>query len=118
LSPKLTTFEAVARRLPMALNMLTEPMPQELGTIEILVEAGLAQAVRSNDDLIEIIEKLHPAQDRQSQPLPKVHSLDRVDAIYEIAQTIFDMDNGHFEAVSDDCEMDSDNFEMDTTKAA
>jgi len=87
----LTTFEAVARRLPMALNLLIEPMPQEAGTIDLLIEAGLAHAVRHKDDLIQIIENLHPLSDRQTQPLPTEHSLDRVDAIYEIAQTILDL---------------------------
>jgi len=88
----LTTFEAVARRLPMAINLLTEPMPQEMGTVEILIEAGLAQPVKTMDDLVAIIEKLKPAPNRQTQALPSIHSLDRVDAVYEIAQTILDLD--------------------------
>ncbi len=88
----LTTYEAVARRLPMALNLLTEPMPQEMGTVELLIKAGLAQAVRHNDDIIAIVEGLRPVHDRQNQPLPSIHNLDRVDAIYEIAQTILDLD--------------------------
>ena len=40
----LTTFEAIARRLPMALDMITEPMPQEAGTAEILIEAQTGQS--------------------------------------------------------------------------
>src|SRR5579883_518924 len=36
----LTTFEAIARHLPMALDMITEPMPQEAGTADLLIEAG------------------------------------------------------------------------------
>jgi UDP-N-acetylglucosamine:LPS N-acetylglucosamine transferase len=88
----LTTFQAVARRLPMAINLLTEPMPQEMGTVDILLKAGLAQVVRKNDDIIAIIDGLKPVQDRQLQPLPKMHNLDRVDAVYEIAQTILDLD--------------------------
>jgi UDP-N-acetylglucosamine:LPS N-acetylglucosamine transferase len=88
----LTTFEAVARRLPMAINLLTEPMPQEMGTVEILIEAGLAQPVKSMDELVAIIENLKPVANRQTQALPSIHSLDRVDAVYEIAQTILDLD--------------------------
>jgi len=88
----LTTYEAVARRLPMAINLLTEPMPQEMGTVDILIKAGLAQAVRHNDDIIEIVENLKVTSDRQSQALPAVHSLNRVDAVYDIARSILALD--------------------------
>jgi processive 1,2-diacylglycerol beta-glucosyltransferase len=88
----LTTYEAVARRLPMALNLLTEPMPQEMGTVKILIAAGLAQPIKNNDDIIAIVENLKPVANRQTQTLPSVHSLDKVDAIYDIAQTILDLD--------------------------
>ena len=84
----LTTFEAVARRLPMAINILTEPMPQEMGTIDILTEAKLAKPIRHFDDLTAIVEELIPATDRQSRPLPTVHNLDQVDAVYKIADLI------------------------------
>jgi len=86
----LTTFEAVARRLPMAIYLIPEPMPQEMGTVEILTAAGLAQAMKSTDDIIALVENLKPVPNRQTQPLPSIHNLDRVDAIYEIAQTILD----------------------------
>ena len=87
----LTTFEAVARRLPMAINLLTEPMPQEMGTVDILIAAGLAQPVRKLEDVVAIIENLKPVANRQTKALPSEHSLDRVDAVYEIAQTILDL---------------------------
>ena len=84
----LTTFEAVARRLPMAINIVTEPMPQEMGTIDILTEAKLASTIRRFDDLTAIVEKLEPVMDRENQPLPAVHNLDQVDAVYKIADLI------------------------------
>lgn len=84
----LTTFEAIARRLPMALDMITEPMPQEAGTAEILIEAGLAKAVRAPQDIVPIINQLNVVENRLEQPLPSVHCLDRVDAVYEIAEVI------------------------------
>jgi UDP-N-acetylglucosamine:LPS N-acetylglucosamine transferase len=88
----LTTFEAVARRLPMAINVLTEPMPQEMGTIQMLVDANLARPIRALSDLTAIVEELEPVPDRQTQVLPAIHNLNRVDAVYEIAQTILDLD--------------------------
>ncbi len=84
----LTTFEAIARRLPMAIDMLTEPMPQEIGTAEMLIEAGLAQPIRQPGDIVPIAEALEVVEKRGNLPLPAVHNLDRVDAVYEIAQVI------------------------------
>ncbi len=84
----LTTFEAVARRLPMAFDLLAEPMPQEAGTVELLIEAGLAKPVRVPDDKVPIVEELEIVRDKFSKPLPSVHSLDQVDAVYKIAETI------------------------------
>jgi UDP-N-acetylglucosamine:LPS N-acetylglucosamine transferase len=84
----LTTFEAIARRLPMVLDLLTEPMPQELGTVNMLIEANLAKPLRKVEDIVPIVESLKLVEDRESQTLPSEHNLDRTDAIYEIAETI------------------------------
>jgi UDP-N-acetylglucosamine:LPS N-acetylglucosamine transferase len=84
----LTTFEAIARRLPMAIDMLTEPMPQEAGTVKMLIEAGLAKPIRRSEDIVPIVEALEVIHERLNMPLPAVHSLDQIDAVYEIAQTI------------------------------
>jgi UDP-N-acetylglucosamine:LPS N-acetylglucosamine transferase len=84
----LTTFEAIARRLPMAIDMVTEPMPQEAGTIDMLIEAGLAKPIRRPEDIVPIVEALEIIYDRLKKPLPAAHNLDRVDAVYDIAETI------------------------------
>lgn len=84
----LTTFEAIARRLPMALDLLTEAMPQESGTADMLIQYGLARPLRRPTDILPIVEALEPALDRASMELPSAHSLNRVDAIYEIASLI------------------------------
>ncbi len=86
----LTTFEAIARHLPMALDLLTEPMPQEAGTVEILLQENLAQGIREFDDIISIVDGLEPDPDRHSKPLPTNHNLDRVYAIFDIAKIILD----------------------------
>lgn len=84
----LTTFEAIARRLPMALDLLKPAMPQESGTADMLISAGLARPLRNPEDIVAIVESTEVAPDRQSVRLPAVHSLDRVDAVYDIAGTI------------------------------
>jgi processive 1,2-diacylglycerol beta-glucosyltransferase len=84
----LTTFEAIARRLPLAVDMITKPMPQEIGTVEIVVEEGLAKPVARPSDIIDIVEQLQVVKDRSSVKLPSNHQLDRVDAVYNIARAI------------------------------
>lgn len=86
----LTTFEAIARRLPMAIDMVTKPMPQEEGTAEMLIEAGLAMPVRRPEDILPIVESLEVISNRLEKPLPTTHSLDQVDAVYKIAAIILD----------------------------
>ncbi|MBI2812396.1 MAG: hypothetical protein HYX67_16445 [Candidatus Melainabacteria bacterium] len=75
----------------MALDLLSEAMPQELGTVNMLVEAQLAKAIREPNDIVEIVESLEPIHDRESRSLPTIHNLDRVDAVFEIANIVLGM---------------------------
>ncbi len=88
----LTTFEAIARRLPMAIDIITEPMPQEAGTIDILLEASkevhLAQIVKKPEDIVQIVEGAELRNGNPIRELPSYQSLDRVDAVYDIAKII------------------------------
>jgi processive 1,2-diacylglycerol beta-glucosyltransferase len=83
----LTTYEAVARRLPMAIDMITEPMPQELGTAQIMIETGLAQPIRQAADIVAIVENLQPLE-RYKSRLPEKYNLNRVNSVYDIARLI------------------------------
>lgn len=84
----LTTFECVARHLPMAIDMLTEPMPQESGTAELLFDAGLAKPIFRPSDIVPIVETLEHIDDRDKLSLPAKYNLDRTDSVYEIARII------------------------------
>ena len=84
----LTTFEAIARRLPMAIDTITDPMPQELGTAQILVSEGLGQRVNKPMDIVAIAENMVLREEFAAAPLPTNHQLDRVDAVFEIAETL------------------------------
>lgn len=84
----LTTFEAIARRLPIAVDMITPPMPQEMGTVEILIEQKLAFPVTKANDIVPIVENFLCVPDKQNASLPEVYNLDQVDAIHKIARTI------------------------------
>jgi len=87
----LTSFESVARRLPMALDMITTPMPQELGTAKMLVEQGLATAIVKPEHIIAVAENIVCRRDIDAKPLPVKHQLDQVDAVFKIANTLVDM---------------------------
>jgi UDP-N-acetylglucosamine:LPS N-acetylglucosamine transferase len=86
----LTTFEAIARRLPIVFDTITEPMPQESGTIENLLEAGLAKTVSKPKEIVGIVEKAPKRKNYLYGTLPSMHSLDHVDAVYEIAREILE----------------------------
>ena len=87
----LTTFEAIARRLPMAIDMITQPMPQEQGTIDILVQQKLAQQVKNPDDIVPIVENFTPNMDRRNTKLPTAYHLDRAGAVYDISRAIMSL---------------------------
>jgi UDP-N-acetylglucosamine:LPS N-acetylglucosamine transferase len=84
----LTTYEAVARRLPMAIDMLSEPMPQESGTAEMLIDAGLAKPIKQPSDIVAIVESTKHIDHRETLTLPTKYSLNRTDSVYEIARII------------------------------
>ncbi|HEY9683072.1 MAG TPA: glycosyltransferase [Oculatellaceae cyanobacterium] len=84
----LTVFEAIASRLPMALDLVTEPMPQEMGTADLLIAVRLAQPIWRPSDVRTIVESLTLAPPgRRSTPC-SLYNLDRTDAAYDIAKAI------------------------------
>jgi UDP-N-acetylglucosamine:LPS N-acetylglucosamine transferase len=86
----LTTFEAISRRLPIAIDMITPPMPQEAGNVDLLLNASLAKPITDPGDIVALVEAAKPDPDRLSRPLPKVYNLDKTGAAYEIAKIILE----------------------------
>ncbi len=84
----LTTFEALARRLPLAIDMITRPMPQEMGTVQILIDQGLAFPIEDAVDILSIVEEFVPIADRSQSKLPTIHQLDHIYAAYDAARSI------------------------------
>jgi UDP-N-acetylglucosamine:LPS N-acetylglucosamine transferase len=84
----LTTFEALARKLPLAFDLITKPMPQEIGTVDLLVEQNLASEIKKPEDILQIVMDLKPVQNREEMVLPAVHQLDKIYASEEIARWI------------------------------
>jgi UDP-N-acetylglucosamine:LPS N-acetylglucosamine transferase len=84
----LTTFECIARKLPMIVDVITPPMPQEAGTVDILVETGLARRLERPEQLPSLVNDLKHDPQRLSRALPTDYSLDQTHAVFDIARTI------------------------------
>lgn len=54
----LTTFEALACRLPIIADATTPPMPQEAGTVSLLEKKGAGILLRNSSDIVPTIQNL------------------------------------------------------------
>lgn len=54
----LTTFEALACRLPIIADATTPPMPQEAGTVQLLHDRGAGIMLKKSKDIVPTIENL------------------------------------------------------------
>ncbi|MBK7934046.1 MAG: hypothetical protein KA956_04950 [Pyrinomonadaceae bacterium] len=54
----LTTFEALACRLPIIADATTEPMPQEAGTVQLLQRRGAGILLHRSTDIVPTIQNL------------------------------------------------------------
>ncbi len=54
----LTTFEALACRLPIIADATTEPMPQEAGTVQLLQKRGAGILLHRSTDIVPTIQNL------------------------------------------------------------
>ena len=54
----LTTFEALACRVPIIGDMITDPMPQEAGTANLIVERGAGVMLKRCSDVVPVIQRM------------------------------------------------------------
>jgi len=54
----LTTFEALACRLPIIADVITEPMPQEAGTADMIAQRGAGVMLRRSIDVVPIVRRM------------------------------------------------------------
>ncbi|HMT09038.1 MAG TPA: glycosyltransferase [Pyrinomonadaceae bacterium] len=54
----LTTFEALACRLPIIADATTPPMPQEAGTVQLISDKGAGILLKKSTDIVPTIENL------------------------------------------------------------
>jgi len=54
----LTTFEALSCRVPIIADVTTQPMPQEAGTVNLIVKSGAAVMLQHAPDIVPIINRM------------------------------------------------------------
>ena len=54
----LTTFEAFACRVPIIADMITEPMPQEAGTADLITQRGAGVMLRRSIDIVPVVRRM------------------------------------------------------------
>ncbi|HZN06375.1 MAG TPA: glycosyltransferase [Pyrinomonadaceae bacterium] len=54
----LTTFEALACRLPIIADVITEPMPQEAGTANMIAQRGAGVMLRRSSDVVPVVRRM------------------------------------------------------------
>ncbi len=54
----LTTFEALACRVPIIGDMITEPMPQEAGTANLIAQRGAGVMLKRSIDVVPVVRRM------------------------------------------------------------
>jgi UDP-N-acetylglucosamine:LPS N-acetylglucosamine transferase len=54
----LTTFEALACRVPIIADLITEPMPQEAGTATLIEERGAGVMLKRSRDIVPVVRRM------------------------------------------------------------
>ncbi len=54
----LTTFEALSCRVPIIADAITEPMPQEAGTAQMIARSGAAVLLRKANDIVPEVRRM------------------------------------------------------------
>ncbi len=54
----LTTFEALACRLPIIADVITEPMPQEAGTANMIAQGGAGVMLKRPGDVVPVVRRM------------------------------------------------------------
>ncbi|HYK20726.1 MAG TPA: glycosyltransferase [Pyrinomonadaceae bacterium] len=54
----LTTFEALACRVPIIADVITEPMPQEAGTAKLIAQRGAGVLLKRSSDVVAVVRRM------------------------------------------------------------
>jgi len=54
----LTTFEALACRVPIIADVITDPMPQEAGTAKLIAQRGAGVLLKRSSDVVAVVRRM------------------------------------------------------------
>lgn len=84
----LTTFEALACRLPIIADGITPPMPQELGTVQLIERRGAGVLLKKSVDIVPMIQRLLSDNSQYSRMKAATEGLTMPDSTEQIVREI------------------------------
>jgi len=84
----LTTFEALACRVPIIADMITEPMPQEAGTADLIAQRGAGVMLTRLSDVVPVVRRMMEDEVHYSRMRAATAALALPDATRQIVEEI------------------------------
>jgi UDP-N-acetylglucosamine:LPS N-acetylglucosamine transferase len=84
----LTTFEALACRVPIIADMITEPMPQEAGTANMIAQRGAGVMLTRLSDVVPVVRRMMEDEVHYSRMRAATAALALPDATRQIVEEI------------------------------
>jgi len=84
-------MEAVIKELPLLLDDVTEPMPQEKGNLAFALQHGIACAIPNYRQLPRIVNRLMNDPAEYATMKDNMRRLKHEEAIFEVAETVLDL---------------------------
>lgn len=94
----LTTFEALACRLPIIADATTAPMPQEAGTVQLIEQRGAGILLRRSADIVPTIQNLLTDHDQYTRMKAATIGMTMPDSTDQIIREINALLPAHFTA--------------------
>lgn len=91
----LTTFEALACRLPIIADITTPPMPQEAGTVKLLANRGAGVLLERSSDIVSTIQSLSSDGERYAAMRAATVGLSNPNSTQNIVEELALLCNGN-----------------------
>jgi len=86
-----TIMEAVIKELPLLLDDVTEPMPQEKGNLAFALRHGIARSITNYRQLPRTVSRLMSDHTEYEKMRENMHCLKNEDAIFEVADEVLSL---------------------------
>ncbi|HXG82673.1 MAG TPA: glycosyltransferase [Pyrinomonadaceae bacterium] len=97
----LTTFEALACRLPIIADATTPPMPQEVGTVNMIAKRGAGIMLKKASDIVPTIQSLLNNSKKYREMKAATLDLSNPDSTKRIIEEIFALLPAHTQVKSE-----------------